>query len=416
MKTPAIQPAVSWWKLICACGLLVAGGAHGASFRLNAQLPASAPLFFPVPAKIALENTGNEPAVIEDFPRPHLLQIDIRRVSTGIPEYQGFANPHGGDKESHIPPVTLAPGKTSGFESILAAKWGREREPIGEAFTSTGLFSIQFTYPLKFREAGKMQVEYVRSSPVTLLVTNVLARHQSALEDVRKLPQVVWLMQPDSAAFAEPAELAGFEKQLRDHLGKHPDSPWAPLAKFALASRIYETFIRGGRRSQALAQEITNLLNDAQAEGQIYREDAARLQKRMGKILQEERAKAKAAPSVAAQAVEAQFRKLIEHMSRGETNAISPLLLPDFRYDARLNASDWLARLKREHEEVSPFPMAIRFKTVSITGPEDETILTADVTFESGGQRSVRRVAATYQLAGKTWLLNAWKNLGAAEP
>ena len=233
------------------------------------------------------------------------------------------------------------------------------------------------------------------------------------------MPRVVWLMHPKAADLAEQAEQADFETSLRQHLSQHSDSPWASLAKFALASRVYEKFIRAGRQSQALAQEVTNLLNDAQAQGQVYRDDAAQLQKRMEQISKEERsrAKAKAAPPAAAEAIEAQFKKLLEFMARGDTSSIQPLLLPEFRYNDQLNASDWLAKLKREHEAAAPFPMAIRFMTVSITGPEEETVLTAEVTFESGVRKSVRRMAATYQLVGKTWLLTAWRNVGGvAEP
>jgi hypothetical protein len=420
MKTPAhINQATGCVRaLIFGLGLFVSGAAQGAALRLTAQVPASAPVCFPVPAAIALENAGNEPIVIEDFPRPHLLRIEIRRVSTGALEYQGFANPLSPLEAPQIPPLTLAPGGTSPFETIFGAKWGPEREPLAPAFTSTGLFSMQFTYGIKYRENGRTEFEYVHSSPVTLLITNWPARQQAALEDVRKMPGVVWLMHPKAADLAGPAELADFETSLRQHLKRHPDSPWASLAKFALASRVYEKFIRAGRQPQALAQEVTNLLNDAQAEGQVYRHDAAQLQKRMEQISKEDRsrAKSKAAPPAAAQPVEAQFKKLLDYMARGDTNFIQPLLLPEFRYNAELNASDWLAKLKREHEETAPFPMAIRFKTVSVAGPEDETVLTADVAFESGVRKSVRRVAATYQLIDKTWLLRDWRNAGVAEP
>ena len=406
------------WTLVLLLGFWTPGATQGATLQLRAQLPASVPLLFPVPAEVTLENADGKPVVVADFPRPHLLRVDIRRVSTGALEYQGFADSSGGLDERQLRPITLAPGQTTRFGTILAARWGADKKPVAAAFTSTGLFSLQFTYPVMRRENGNAQLEYVRSAPVTLLVTNVLARHRAALDDARAMPHVVWLLQPRAAGRGSQAEKAGFEASLRRHLSAHPDSPWASLARFALASRVYEKFLRTGPQSQALAQEITNLLNDAQAEGQVYRDDAARLEKRVEQVLQEKhsRAKSNAASPSTAQAVEVHFRKLLEHMARAETNAIAPLLFPDFRYDARLNASAWLAKLKSEQEATAPFPMSIHFKTVSMTGPEEATVLTANVTFESGVRKSVRRVAATYQLTNATWSLAAWNNLGNTGP
>lgn len=407
-----------WCALSLLCRLLLAANSHAADLQLEAKPPASVAVVFPFSVGFTLRNVGDKPIVINDFPRAHVLRITIKKVATGTIEHEGFANPIEEPGSRAPRPVTLEPGKAARFETVIGAKWNENGEALGAAFVSPGEFSLQFTLPAVFRENEQTKVEYLRSAPATILITNPPAQQQGALTDLRTMPNVVWLLHPRAAELAPPADLEKFEASLRKHLSKHPNSPWSGMAKLALANRLHAKAILTGSRGQDVQQEITNLLHDASAEGQFYRNEALQTQKRVERVSKEARAHAKAKTSRASvtQDVEAQFQSVVNSMASGDTNAIAPLLSPGFRYDARLNASEWLTRVKRDHDAAAPFPLTAEFKTISVKGSDNETTLVADVTFTSGGRRSVRRVEATFQSTGATWALSDWKNVSFKTP
>jgi hypothetical protein len=400
------------WIFVIAAGALLASSAIRAAAppRIEARLPASIPVLSPLPIELVFVNTGATELILHDFPRPRLVRVTILRADKTL-VHRGFVSPGAGTVgEDFLKPIALRPEGTFVLAVTLANRWTESRVMIGPAFSTPGRFFLSFNYTLTYEADGARDVVEVQSPEVPLEVMATPGADLPAFQGLRAQTHLDWTLEPRvGLRRGSETDLATWEQELRAHLRDFPASPWTPLVQFALASRLADHAARPGNATRTLLTEASRLLVASLSRTNApYHREALQLQRN----LQERSSTPPPGPLVAPTAarsqnpeVEAAFARLIQAVEKGEVGFLQPLLDANFRYNARLNATDWLELIAAEHRALGQAGLKVTTKIVSVDSTPGEATLVSDVTYASGDKRKERRVIAGFRYVNGHWLL-----------